>query len=325
MLDRRAFLASSTALGFVSLLPGGALAQAQPAVPATPANERDSALDRMLQGWFDEDLRENPTFATGLGLDTGELAALRGQLGDNSQAKIDADRAKNVRRHRELTAFGRNGLSAAGELNYDIAEFRGQTATIATRFPYGGTGGRPAPYVVSQLGGTYYNLPDFLDSQHPMRTAQDADYYISRLDQVARSLDNETERVRRDAGLGVTPPDFVLDKAIGNLQRLRAQPAAETTFVAALVRRAAAANIAGDWGARASTIVSGPIAAALDRQIAALQALRPNAVHDAGCWRLPQGEAYYNLGIRSNTTTAMTGEEIHRMGLAQVAELHGHL
>ncbi|MGQ0660391.1 DUF885 domain-containing protein, partial [Sphingosinicella sp.] len=79
------------------------------------------------------------------------------------------------------------------------------------------------------------------------------------------------------------------------------------------------------WEARATQTVSGPIAAALDRQIAALQELRRNAVHDAGCWRLPEGEAYYNWGIRSNTTTAMPGEEIHRMGLAQVAELHGQL
>jgi uncharacterized protein (DUF885 family) len=324
MLDRRTFLASTTAFGALAFA-GIEGAIAQTAQPAAPANPRDAALDRMLQSWFDEDIRENPTFATALGLDTGAMAGLRGQLGDNSQARIEADRAKNLRRHQELTAFGRSGLSPAGELSYDIAEFRGETAAMATRFPYGGTGGRPAPYVVSQLGGTYYNLPDFLDTQHPVRTAQDADHYMSRLDQIARSLDNETERVRRDAALGVTPPDFVLDKAIGNLQQLRAQAPAQTTLVASIVRRTRAANIAGDWEARATRIFTGPIAAALDRQIAALQALRPNAVHDAGCWRLPQGEAYYNLGIRSNTTTAMTGEEIHRMGLEQVADLHRQL
>lgn len=323
MLDRRTFLASSTALGLVSLA-GLSPAAAQPSA-AAPANDRDQALDALLTARFNEDLRENPGGATGLGLDVGALAALRGQLGDNSQAKIDSDRARNLRRQRELTAFGRTGLSPAGELNYDIAEFRGATAVIAANFSYGGTGGRPAPYVVSQLGGTYYGIPDFLDTQHPLRTTQDADYYLSRLDQVARNLDNETERVRHDAANRVTPPDFVLDKAIGNLQRLRTQMPAETTFVASLVRRTQAANIAGDWESRATQIVSGPIGAALDRQIAALQALRPNAVHDAGCWRLPEGDAYYNLGIRSNTTTAMSGEEIHRMGLEQVADLHRQL
>jgi len=319
LLDRRNFLAGSTALGFVGLI-----GFAPPAL-AQDANERDRALDTLLTSWFDEDLRENPGFATALGLDTGALAALRGQLGDNSQAKADADRAKAVRRARELAAFGRNGLSPAGTLNYDIAAFRGEVGTIGAGFHYGNAGGRPAPYVVSQLGGAYYQLPDFLDTQHPVRTAQDADYYLARLEAFATSLDQETDRIRHDAALHVTPPDFVLDKAIGNLQRLRATPAAETTLVRSLVRRAGEAHLEGDYGARATALVSGPIAAALDRQLAALTALRPNATHQAGAGRLPDGAAYYAWGLKANTTTAMTGEEIHRLGLAQVAEIHGRL
>ncbi|MGQ0660213.1 DUF885 family protein, partial [Sphingosinicella sp.] len=286
MLDRRTFLASTTALGALAFVGiDEAFAQAAPA--SAPASERDAALDRMLMGWFNEDLRENPPQATSLGLDVGELASLRGELGDNSQARADADRAKGVRRQRELTAFGRAGLSPAGALNYDIAEFRGGTALVAANFRYGNAGGRPAPYVVSQLGGTYYNVPDFLDSQHPVRNAADADFYLLRLGQIPLALDRETERVRHDAALRVVPPDFVLDKAIGNLQRLRATQAGQTTLVASLVRRTREANVAGDWEARATQTVSGPIAAALDRQIAALQELRRNAVHDAGCWRLP--------------------------------------
>jgi uncharacterized protein (DUF885 family) len=321
MLDRRTLLTSTTAIGALAFV-GIDEAFAQ---PAAQGNARDAALDRLLPGWFNEDLRENPTQATNLGLDTGALASLRGELGDNSQAKADADRARGVSRHRELTAFGRAGLSPAGELNYDIAEFRGQTAVVAANFRYGSAGGRPAPYVVSQLGGTYYSVPDFLDTQHPIRDAADADFYLSRLDQIPRSLDRETERIRHDAALRVVPPDFVLDKAISNLRQLRETPAAQTTLVASIARRARAANISGDHEGRAAQIVSGPIAAALDRQIAVLQGLRRDAVHDAGCWRLPDGEAYYAWGIRSNTTTSMSGEEIHRMGLEQVADLHRQL
>ena len=101
-------------------------------------------------------------------------------------------------------------------------------------------GGRPAPYVVSQLGGAYYNVPDFLDTQHPVRTAEDAEAYLSRLDQFGRNLEQETERVRHDAAVRVIPPDFVLDKAIGNLAAAaRARRPAETTLVRSLVRRAA--------------------------------------------------------------------------------------
>jgi uncharacterized protein (DUF885 family) len=319
LLDRRNFLAGASALGFVGLI-----GFAPPAL-GQDANARDAALDALLTGWFNEDLRENPGFATSLGLDTGALAALRGRLGDNSQAKADADRAKALRRARALAAFGRAGLSPAGELNYDIAAFRGEVATMGAPFHFGSAGGRPAPYVVSQLGGAYYQVPDFLDTQHPIHNAQDADYYLARLEAFAANLDQETDRVRHDAALRVTPPDFVLDKAIGNLERLRATPPAETTLVRSLARRTGEAHVEGEYAARATALVSGPIAAALDRQIAALRALRPAATHQAGAGRLPDGAAYYAWGLRANTTTTMTGDEIHRLGLAQVAGIQAQL
>ena len=107
MLDRRTFLASSTAFSFLAFA-GCATA------PRQTAEERDRALHAMLQGWFDEDLRDNPTFATNLGLDVGELAPLRARLGDASLAKADEERAEAVARFRQLQAFGRDGLSSAG-------------------------------------------------------------------------------------------------------------------------------------------------------------------------------------------------------------------
>lgn len=317
MLDRRTFLASTTALGMLSLS-GCATTPAQ-----TPA-ARDQALDEMLTAWFNEDLRDNPTFATNLGLDVGELASLRGQLGDGSRTEVQEEKAQAVARYGQLQAFGRDGLSNAGQLNYDIAEFRHSVAADGARFPYGETGGRPAPYVVSQLGGAYYSVPDFLDTQHPIRTSEDADHYLSRLEGLARVLDQETERVAHDASIGVTPPDFVLDKAIGNLQAMRATPAAESTLVRSIVRRAGEANL-GDYGPRASRIVSDLIAPALDRQIAELRRVRRGAVHDAGVWRLPAGDSYYMYGLRFSTTTTKTADEIHQIGLDQVAELQGRI
>jgi uncharacterized protein (DUF885 family) len=317
LLDRRTFLASSTAALAFTVAPAGAQQ------PAT--NARDAELDRMLTGWFDEDLVENPTFATNLGLDTGARAALRGQLGEASLAEVESDRARARERYRAIQGFDRGGLSVDGRLNHDIAEFRWSVANQGAGFNYGGAGGRPNPYVLSQLGGSYYSVPDFLDTQHPIRDVQDAGHYLSRLDAFARNLGQEVERIRHDASVGVTPPDFIIDKTIGSLERLRGTPVAETTMVRSIVRRTGEQGITGDWAARAAAIVSGPVNTALDRQIEALRAIRANAVHDAGCWRLPEGEAYYRLGIKANTTTDMTGEEIHRTGLAQVEELNARL
>jgi uncharacterized protein (DUF885 family) len=318
MLDRRSFLLTS---GSLALLASAGCTTA----PRQSAAERDQALDRMLTAWFQENLRDSPTFATGLGLDVGELAYLRGQLGDASRERVARDRQQALDRHRQLSQFGRQGLSPAGQLNYDIAMFRQQLLVEGTRFHYGNFGGRPAPYVVSQLGGAYYGVPDFLDTQHPVRTREDADAYLSRVEGLARLLDQETERVQHDASVGVVPPAFILDKTLPNLERMRATPAAQSPLVRSIARRTAAANLAGDYEARATQLVSGPIAAALERQIAALRTIRRRATTDAGVWKLPAGESYYSYALKANNTTTMTGEEVHRMGLDQVRDLHARL
>lgn len=318
MLDRRTFLASSTALGLLGLAGCATTGNRSP-------EARDEALDQLLQAWFDSDLRDNPSFATNLGIDTGELAFLRGQLADASLAKTNEERDEAVVRHRQLQAFGRDGLSTAGQLNYDIAEFRQSVAAEGARYRYGSFGGRPNPYLVSQIGGAYYSVPDFLDSQHPVRTAEDADAYLSRLEAFARVLNQEAERIAHDASVGVRAPDFVLDKTISNLEGMRATPAADTTLVRSLVRRATAANLPGDYGARATALVAGPVAAGLGRQIAELRRVRRDAVHDAGVWRLPAGESYYAYALKANNTTTMSPDEVHQMGLDQVAQLHSQI
>jgi uncharacterized protein (DUF885 family) len=92
-------------------------------------------------------------------------------------------------------------------------------------------------------------------------------------------------------------------------------------MVESIVRRTGEQGIGGDWGARAERIVSEGVYPALERQISAFEAIRPGASHDAGCWRLPDGEGYYDYGIRSYTTTTLSGAEIHQIGLEQVAEI----
>jgi uncharacterized protein (DUF885 family) len=147
MFDRRSFMLTSAAFGFAGL--SGCATTAREA-----AGTRDQQLDALLSRWFQEDLRDNPTFATNLGLGVGELAPLRAQLGDASLASANEERAEAVARHRQLQAFG-GGLTPAGQLNYDIAEFRQSVEAEGARFRFGTAGGRPNPYIISQLGGSY--------------------------------------------------------------------------------------------------------------------------------------------------------------------------
>src|SRR5690606_21172872 len=79
------------------------------------------------------------------------------------------------------------------------------------------------------------------------------------------------------------------------------------------------------WGLRAERIVKGAVVPALERQIAEMRAQRPKATMDAGLWARPGGEEWYAWGLRASTTTRMTPDEVHQMGLDQLAELHGRM
>jgi uncharacterized protein (DUF885 family) len=311
MIDRRRLLLTAAA-GAGLAASGQVLAQEAPA--ATPVAQLNDWMDRV----FKELVLTSPEALTSLGFDKGPMAAAKGQLDDRSQAKIDADEAKFNRFAEELMAIDRSALSGRDAVNYDTVQFFGETVQISQGFPYG-TGN--SPYTITQLTGSYSNIPDFLDSQHQIETAEDAEAYLSRLAAFPTALDQETERMLADFAAGAIPPDFVIDKTLLQLANLHDTPAAESIMTTSVQRRATEKGLAGDWAARAERIVQGEIYPALVRQAEAMNARRAEAVHDAGVWRLPDGEAWYTYGLRNSTTTTMTGEEVHQMGLEQVAEL----
>ena len=89
-----------------------------------------------------------------------------------------------------------------------------QSSAAVMAFDFGGLSFGPSPYVVSQLTGAYQSVPDFLDTKHKIENAADADAYLARLKAFAVQLDENTERMAHDAGVGVVPPDFILDTAL---------------------------------------------------------------------------------------------------------------
>ena len=322
-MDRRSFMASAGAVALSAALPAHARAQAQAA--ATPGGE-DARLRAMLDRFFYERLESNPERATGLGLDKGERAHLRSKLDDYSAAGKAEDLARAKAELAELGTVDRARLSANAALDYDVVEYGLVNAVRANeRFTYGSAGGRYAPYVISQLTGPYRGIPDFLDTQHGIETAADADAYLARLAQFPTALDQSLDRQKADAARGVFAPDYILDTTLKQLRSLRDKPAAESLLAASLTRRAEEAKLGGNYGARAETIGADAVYPALDRHIAAVTELRGKATHDAGVWRLPDGGEYYAGALRAATTTNLTPDEVHELGLEQVADLEARL
>ncbi|HEY1073239.1 DUF885 domain-containing protein, partial [Brevundimonas sp.] len=313
MIDRRRLLLTAAATAAVA-----------PSLAHAATSDSDARLNALLDGWFEADVDDNPEYATNLGLDRGARSSLSSKLTAVSPAAIRQDRDKAISRWATLRAFDQTGLSEAGALNYAIAAFGRETSAETSRFAYGAGPGRPSPYIVTQLSGAYFETPDFMDNQHRIEDAAGADSFLSRLEAFAGVLDGETDKVREDAGLGVIPPDFIIDRMLPQVRTLRDTPAADLAMVKSLVRKTSALNLSG-YDTRAAAIVDEKVKPALARQIAALEAVRPQATHDAGVWRLPDGEAFYAAGLKSNTTTTLSAAEIHRMGKEQVAEISAEI
>lgn len=315
-LDRRHLLAAGAASAFI------AAAKTKRGAPPV-AGGGDEALSRYFDSVCEDMLRVSPETATSLGLDTGAREFLKAELSDASMAHITQDRAWCRRGLAKLASFDEADLSPDARLNKAVVKYAFEIGRDAGPFDYGentmnaALGESAGPYVVSQQGGAYSSIPEFLDSQHQVKTADDAEAYLSRVQAMGRMLHQETERIRKDAAEGVIPPDFILANTIGQQQDLLGVPSADARLATALGRKVKAAGLSGDYQARAAAIVEKEVYPALGEQLAALKALQPQAGHDAGVWRLPSGELYYRWLLREATTTSLTPEEVHNMGLEQ--------
>jgi len=266
--------------------------------------------------FFNQGVDESPEQATNLGLDKGARIRLKSQLNDYSAAGNQARLGRVKDRLARLRRIDRSELSPKSQLDYDLA----RTVASETRFTLGSARGNFQPYVIAQRNGPYQSIPDFLDSQHKIATADDADAYLSRLSGFPKALDDSLARQQADAARGIFAPDFALDTTLQQLNALRGQPAAATVLVESVVRRSKAAGLTADYAGRATQIVEAQVFPALDRHIAAITALRAKATHDAGVWRLPDGDAYYAAAVKASTTTEFSPADVHRLGLEQVAD-----
>ena len=316
MIDRRRLMLSTAGLGLTAALP---------AIAQTPVGSEDARLHTLLFAQFEDGLDRNPEGATSLGLDVGPRAAQRGQLADRSVAAFQAEVPRNRERLAQLQAINADALSADWRLSYDIALFQRELAVGYARFPWHTPDGwRQTPYGVSQLGGAYATVPDFLDSTHPIETLDDVEAFLNRLDAFPAALDQDTERMLANAEMGVIAPDFVLDKTRLQLTALRDQPGEQQAMIQSLVRRSAEKGLP-NFGPGAARIFDGRVRDALARQIAAVETLRARSSHQAGVLRVPDGEAYYAHNLRNFTTTDYSPADIHRIGLEQVADLQNQI
>lgn len=272
-------------------------------------------------------LAHEPGRATGLGVDVGSYSDWRGTFGMVGEAGRESY-AETLRESlTQARSFPKEGLTPDQQTSFEVVESAFSSALEGMALPYGDVAvgsWRNAPYLVIQNVGGYIDFPRFFGATQPLRNAQDVEYYLGRLNEVSDVLDGETDRIAQARGMGLVPPDFLLDKTIAQMETNIADASSNGgAYLAPLLTGQLEPAVTASR--QALGMVNNRLLPALQRQLEELKVQRGEAKPDAGMWAQPEGEAWYSWSTSASTTTSLSPDEIHQQGLAELDELHGRM
>jgi uncharacterized protein (DUF885 family) len=276
--------------------------------------ERDEA--------FDESAAASPQTLTGLGIKTNY-----DRLDDYTDAQAERQRALAERHLAEMKAqFDPQQLSEAGRLNYRLFEYNVLRGREAFRW-------REYGFPMSTNGSPAGSIPVFLINQHRVDSVADAEAYVARIRDSERAMGEISARVRAAAEKGIVPPKFNFAPVRADARKAIAGapfgPGPDSPLLADFTKKVNALTAPPEEKQRliaaAREALTGPYRRGMETMLATLDAVEPRAKGNAGAWSLPAGAEYYASRLRSQTTTDLSADEIHRTGLAEVARIHGEM
>ena len=317
-VNRITLLASSALLAAVPLS-----AQVAPPAAAPSATEQAKALKQFFEDYDKAELALSPISKSFRAIKDQDY----GKLDEYSDAADIQERELDQRTVDEMARrFDRASLSAEDQLSYDLLNYRNQRS--ASVFPY-----RRYTYVFDQMNGAQADIPAFLINIHKVENAQDARDYISRIRATAAFLDGAIAESKEREKLGNLPPKWVFPQVIEQSKNLISgapfDNGADNDVFADFKTKVGKLNIpqaskdALIADARgALTEAMGP---AYQRVIATLTDQEKRAGTDDGIWRFSNGAEMYRALLGYYTTTDLTPDQVHELGLAQVARIHGEM
>lgn len=223
----------------------------------------------------------------------------------------------------ELRRFDRAALGTAQRTAADLLDW--QLDTLVRGEPY-----LDYAFPLEQFGGVNVSLVTTLTVSHPVRSPRDADNYLARLAQVGARMTEAVGEARRLEAAGVLPPRFILRATIAQMEQFIAPPPVQNAFATTLDERLAGvqeltADRRASLVAEAARLVETRVYPAWREAIAALTGQIARATDEAGLWRLPRGAEAYAHHLRRHTTTTLTADEIHEIGLREVARIEAEM
>ena len=224
-----------------------------------------------------------------------------------------------------LHRYDRDAMDRNGQLSYDVLDYFLSIQVEGDRF-------RDHDFPVNQLSGIQSSLPNFMAQTHQVNDKHDADAYIARLDKFPQKFSEIVEGLKLREAKGVIPPQFTVEEVLAQMQGFIGKPAKEnmlyTSFKEKLDKIAADQldqSTRDALLARVESSIDKNVYPAYRQLIEYFTALQPKAQGNFGAWHLPDGDAYYAWCVRMHTTTDMTPEQVHTLGVAEVTRISAEM
>ena len=185
-------------------------------------------------------------------------------------------------------------------------------------------------YPINQLAGVQNQTPDFLINVHRIGDVRGAEDYLARLGEVGRKFDQVLDGLAVRERKGVVPPRFVIERVLAEMRAFAGKATLESPLYVHFVRKLDALPGLAQADretllARCARAIENGVVPAYGKLISFFEGQLSRSTTDDGAWKLPEGDAYYAYRVRSETTTAMTPQAVHDLGLAEVARIEEEL
>ena len=316
----RLLAAPVSALALAAALPAPLAAQDVPTTPAVAPAElpAEAGIDELFAAYDAAGLAMSPESKAYRGIRDNDY----GKWNDPSDAADDREYALLEETLATMRArYDPASLEAQQALSYRL--FEAMAARRASLRPY-----RDYGYIFDQMNGAQSDLPAFLINTHRVANVPEAEAYVSRIAGLGPLLDALATQSRERAEKGVMPPKWVYPYVITDIENLLAAGdgnAILEDFGKKVGALDLAAADAADLQARAIDAWTGSAAPAYRRLLAEMQRQQALAPTDDGVWRFKDGDKYYAALLKNYTTTDLTADEIHALGLRETARIHGEM
>ncbi len=291
---------------------------------AQAIEEHSKHLNDWFETQFQDEVAKSPMTQTFLGIKTSDY----GKWDDISSKKEVEDLEVAKQRLAYLKdSIDISKLNQATLLSYKLMkqDLKNEIEDFQYRF---------YNYPVNQMQGMHAQVPAFMINMHRIEDKSDAEAYISRLDAMDELFAQLIENMKIREKNGILPPKFVFAKVLDDSHNvITGKPFdksnQESTLLADFKRKIAKLEISDDESnqliSKVEKSLTQGVKPAFDNLIALLEAQQQRATTDDGCWKFPKGKAFYNNALQRTTTTDMTAEQIHELGVKEVARIHGEM